>query len=100
MRHLLARGALKLGASQIVIRDLDDGRVEVAVMHVHDSSKSAAMVRWLLSTLDTIVDLRGIGSQLASGRRIASDTVLVMSIGDSITFEEPPPYNSSATGSA
>lgn len=51
-------------------------------------SKSSCLARWLLSQLGEVADLRGIGEQLAVGRRNAVDTVLIMSITDAVTFIE------------
>lgn len=57
-------------------------------MATNHASKSAMLARLTLSKIGDIVDLRGIGEQLASGKRNATDIVMVMSVTDAATFVE------------
>lgn len=57
-------------------------------MTTDPTSKSSRLSRWLLSELGEVADLRGIGAQLARGARMATDTIMIMSVSDSATLVE------------
>jgi len=77
-----------VSAAQIIFRDLEDGRVEVAIFTMDHASRSATLARLTLSRVGELIDLRGIGEQLSSGKRSATDIVTIMAVSDAITLVE------------
>lgn len=76
------------GAAQIILRDLDDGRIEVAVIQSPHARMSAAIARRLLVSLSEVADVRGLADQLASGARMATDTLFILHVNEAVTLDQ------------
>lgn len=75
-------------SAQIVLRDLPDGRLEVAVSATRNGSTSAAVARHLVIALGELCDVRGVAAGLAEGKLLATDTVMLLGVGEAVTLDE------------
>lgn len=61
--------------AQLVLRELDDGRIEVCILHRGPESMPHILMRMFLASLAPVADVRELAAQFAEGKRQVSGVI-------------------------